>query len=305
MGGGLPSLKKNCSLIGNAIAVMGVSYIGVRLYDYGMQIDLAKFSNFDWCQYLGLVIIYGCSNVLLALAWRQLLAFLGSVQEKIWALRVYSTSQLAKYLPGNICHLASRQAIGLSRGISNLTLAKSSIFELGLISFAGLLFVSFVLPVFNDSFSSSFAFLLFITLFLALVFCAGRYVNKKIADALVYYVSFLFVGGLLFYRLLVVVVDCNFTGNLSGSFLITGAYVTAWLVGLVTPGAPAGIGVREFVLLFLLRDTVNAPNLLTAVILGRVITIGGDLFFFIIMFLTTRFLAYRLKHELFEKSVQK
>ena len=32
----------------------------------------------------------------------------------------------------------------------------------------------------------------------------------------------------------------------------TGAYVIAWLAGLVTPGAPAGVGVRELVMYALL-----------------------------------------------------
>ena len=58
-----------------------------------------------------------------------------------------------------------------------------------------------------------------------------------------------------------------------------GAYVLAWLAGLVTPGAPAGVGVRELVLLALLKGSVGQTELLLAVLLGRLVTVGGDVAF--------------------------
>ncbi|MGD9700712.1 hypothetical protein [Acinetobacter sp.] len=64
--------------------------------------------------------------------------------------------------------------------------------------------------------------------------------------------------------------------------------MVAWLVGLITPGAPAGVGVREMVLLFLLGDQIAHLNLLLAVLLGRIVTMGGDLLFFIISILLGR-----------------
>jgi glycosyltransferase 2 family protein len=65
--------------------------------------------------------------------------------------------------------------------------------------------------------------------------------------------------------------------------MLGGSYILAWLVGLVTPGAPAGMGVRELVLLFLLSDQLSETVLLLAVILGRMVTVTGDLFFFILI----------------------
>lgn len=62
---------------------------------------------------------------------------------------------------------------------------------------------------------------------------------------------------------------------------LSGVYVLAWLAGLVTPGAPAGVGVRELVLLFLLKGIVAEADLLLAVVLGRVVTVVGDFGFFV------------------------
>lgn len=54
----------------------------------------------------------------------------------------------------------------------------------------------------------------------------------------------------------------------------------AWLAGLVTFGSPAGIGVREVVLLFLLGPMVVESDLLVIIILNRIITVIGDGIFF-------------------------
>ena len=62
---------------------------------------------------------------------------------------------------------------------------------------------------------------------------------------------------------------------------VGGAYVVAWLIGLVTPGAPAGVGVREAVLFFLLRPLLGQADLLEIILIGRLVTAAGDLAFFL------------------------
>ncbi|MCY1448795.1 hypothetical protein D9M71_654970 [compost metagenome] len=48
----------------------------------------------------------------------------------------------------------------------------------------------------------------------------------------------------------------------------------------MTPGAPAGVGIRELALLLLLGNSVAEADLMLAILLGRIVTIVGDLFFF-------------------------
>jgi uncharacterized membrane protein YbhN (UPF0104 family) len=62
--------------------------------------------------------------------------------------------------------------------------------------------------------------------------------------------------------------------------LAAASYVVAWLAGLLTPGAPAGIGVRELVLTLLLAGIAAPALVVLAVLLGRVVTVVGDLLFF-------------------------
>ena len=35
---------------------------------------------------------------------------------RVWAIRTFGVAQFAKYVPGNVIHLASRQALGLRMG---------------------------------------------------------------------------------------------------------------------------------------------------------------------------------------------
>jgi uncharacterized membrane protein YbhN (UPF0104 family) len=56
--------------------------------------------------------------------------------------------------------------------------------------------------------------------------------------------------------------------------------VVAWLIGLITPGAPAGAGVRELVLYALLRTSIPQTDLLYVIVIGRIVTILGDVVFY-------------------------
>ena len=56
---------------------------------------------------------------------------------------------------------------------------------------------------------------------------------------------------------------------------------TAWTLGFLTPGAPAGLGVREAVLVALLTPSAGEPAALTAALAFRAATLGGDLLFYL------------------------
>lgn len=60
--------------------------------------------------------------------------------------------------------------------------------------------------------------------------------------------------------------------------------MVAWLLGLLVPGAPAGIGIREAALIYLLNGVVPQVEVLTSVMLARAVTVIGDLLFFICIF---------------------
>ena len=140
-------LKASLHLLGSALACLGVLFVGVRLYKYTGQVNLARFDAWDWGLTAGLACVYGAANVFLACAWQHLLAFFHVEVERKWAVKVYGLSQLAKYVPGNIFHLAGRQALGMAAGVPALALGKSTVWELALLAVTGLLFGVLALPL--------------------------------------------------------------------------------------------------------------------------------------------------------------
>jgi uncharacterized membrane protein YbhN (UPF0104 family) len=91
------------------------------------------------------------------------------------------------------------------------------------------------------------------------------------------------LSGAIFYFLLCLINGFSFL-ELNGEihwcfFYVPAAFVTAWLIGLVTPGAPAGIGVREIVLIYLSGDYFDNGSILLSVMILRIVTVLGDVIF--------------------------
>ena len=230
-----------------------------------------------WLALAGLGSVYGLSGLLLALAWRDLLKYFGVSVSKRWAVWAYGISRLARYVPGNIFHLASRQAIGAGAGIPQWPLAKSAVWELGLIAAIGGLFgcIFLLLP----DLSVGRALLILAALAVGTLSLAFRADGRCLVRAVSGYALFLFVSGLVFAFVLSLTAPLDVV-NATVMWPIVGAYIVAWLVGLVTPGAPAGVGVREVVLYALLNPLVSNSDLLTAIVLGRMVTVAGDLTYY-------------------------
>lgn len=272
------SIGRGLHFVGGALGLAGVVFVGIRLHEYAGEIDFARFDVLSWGAIGLLALIYSAANVLLARAWWYQLAFSRVRVNWPWALNVYGRSQLAKYVPGNIFHLAGRQALGMAAGLPARPLAQSAAWELCSIAVAGACFGILALPLIWPSLTWLATVLLFVVFLAALHVMTSRLLDRGVATALLLQAAFLAVSGLVFMGTLALVT--HYEQLLLFAPAICGAYVVAWLAGLVTPGAPAGVGVREIVLLVLLQDQVGFEVLLLSVVLGRFVTVLGDLIFF-------------------------
>jgi uncharacterized membrane protein YbhN (UPF0104 family) len=273
-----PLLKSSLNLFGGALGLAGSVFVVLRLCDHAAALNLERITWQILVTVGLLALFYGFSNIFLARAWWHLLAFLKSPGAWNWTWRAYGISQLAKYLPGNLFHLAGRQAIGMAAGLPGWALAKSAVWELGLISASAAFFGLFVLPLLFPEISLSASLVAFPVVLFAVALVAKRMWGPQIARALGWQTAFLIGSGFVFIGALELIAPQNLrTDMLTG---ICGAYVVAWLVGFLTPGTPAGVGVREMVLLFLLKKHIADADLLLTVVLCRMVTVTGDLAFF-------------------------
>jgi hypothetical protein len=150
--------------------------------------------------------------------------------------------------------------------------------ELGLFALGGLLFGTLALPLITTwSTTSSIAlFLIMATVITGILYL---YVGIPIVRAFGSYMLYLSFSSSIFVTLIYSVSTESILAH-TPWFTLAGAFLLAWFIGFITPGAPAGLGVREVVLMFVFRDTLTAFDLLLILVLARIITITGDLLFF-------------------------
>jgi glycosyltransferase 2 family protein len=221
------------------------------------------------------------NTALLGLAWYYILGHLGLRPGATWSIRVFGITQLGKYIPGNIFHLAGRQALGVARGFDGWRVLRSQVWEQGLLATCGLMFILLaptgLWPV--DRPQGMFWFFPTVLTGLWLLHKKG-YVC--LAKAYLLHLTFLFWSGFIFWALLQHLgASLTSRDGLMIAHSVIGAYVVSWLVGLITPGAPAGAGIREFALYYFLSSCVGESTVMTSVLLSRLITIVGDIFFYL------------------------
>ena len=62
---------------------------------------------------------------------------------------------------------------------------------------------------------------------------------------------------------------------------LTGAFMFAWIIGFVTPGAPGGIGIREGVMIFVCGNSY-ADRIVLFVLVMRIASVFADVASFVI-----------------------
>lgn len=276
--------KKILNWAGSSLAIIGVAFVVLRLRDHWSSVDLSRISMSAWITLAILALVYGlASSFLFSTAWWNILASFKISVTRRWAFHVYGVSQLAKYVPGNIFHLAGRQVLGMSAGVASGKLLKSIIWELGLAAVAGATYGWLILPGLFPNFSSSLSVILSGLSMMAAIIFLKKLFDSHVAKTFFCMLFLQLITGVIFALLLYVITE-NTLFSLKVWVLISGSYIIAWLIGLVTPGAPAGAGVRELVLLLLLKGIVQEADLLVAVVLGRILTVLGDVIFFVMAF---------------------
>ncbi len=279
-------MKKILHWGGSLLAVAGIAFVALRMRSYADSIDLSVYGFASYMILAACALVYGGAEFLLAKSWHFVLKFLNLHVNAVWALHTYGTSQLAKYVPGNIFHFAGRQALGMAKGLPGMPLLRSTVTELFVQLAAGAFFAFMALPGYFAWISPLMALFLFIIASAIACLLIRKLFGRFMVFAFLSDIGFLLISGLAF----TVVLQLSLGGSLPDNIdrlTVCGAFVIAWLAGFVVPGAPAGAGVRELVLLFFLKGKVPEAELLLAVIVSRAVTVAGD----VIMYALSAFLA--------------
>ena len=261
--------------VGSALALLGVAFVVWRLGQAGAIATLRQLPPSAWVVIVALGVLYGVASLLLARAWWYLLLQTNVSASATWSVTTYGISQLAKYVPGNIFQFAGRQSLGMAAGLPGAALIKSAFWELLILVIAGVMFTPLVLPLVIPGFSSTMSTLLAVASVFTVAGVLRGLIGRHVQKAFLLDLLFLAISGLVFLTLLHLL--AKNTNILSHQWpMLIGAYVVAWLLGLLTPGAPAGIGVREALLILLTPSIIKETELLPVVAINRMITMTGD-----------------------------
>jgi glycosyltransferase 2 family protein len=266
--------------VGLGLGFAGIIFIILKFRDYDWKIDFTSVPASTWFTFFLMALVYFGACFLLGFAWHNILLFLELRVRRVWSIRTYGISQLAKYVPGNIFQFASRQAIGVADGLPGAPLAKSIFWELLLLASCGLLFGVLVLPGLWKPFPQLISIVIFLAVGFGYFLLMYFKVNHRIGISIGLYLAFLVISGFVFLFIANQVAGYSWLDT-GLAVLVIGAYVFAWLVGLITPGAPAGAGVREVLLFLLLKGVLSEQDLLMVIVLTRMATILGDFLFFL------------------------
>lgn len=253
------------------VAIPGL-LIGLLMWNIGKDWQTILYY---WADFRILPFAIGFSFLLMdypegALAWHVILRKMG-VQIHVWkSLRVWIVSTTTRYLPGSIWQYISRVELARGMGITRSETLISMMAEAFFALTAGLFLAGLVIPFISfERLNVNFWFLLLPALLLFLhpaianqmIMFIGKFSKRKIKKMGVslslkdtvlifpwFIVNFLINGLALFFLVL------SLTGNLAPTQLLafTGFYALSWVLGYIAFFAPAGVGITEVSLAYLL-----------------------------------------------------
>ena len=263
---------------GLILSLLGLGFIANRLLTFWDELLLVAAGPSLLALFLILGVVAAANLSLLALGWRKILLCLGAEVNFADSVRIYGQTLLARYIPGNVFQFVARQTVGVAEGIPGGVLARSAFWEIGLIATSGALFSFLLLPLVvgeGGNFLGVVAFLAAILIFLAAI---RYFFSRQRAVAFLLQTIYLAISGVTFLVVMLFVVPSGVV--VENGLVIVGAFVVAWLVGLLTPGAPGGLGVREATLVLLLGELNFEGGVVAAVVMSRLVHILGDVLFF-------------------------
>ena len=300
---------KSCSVwIGRIIFFVAIYFVCAKLLRTGKDIPIRIYGVDALAEFVLLLAISFVFFLLAALQWKILLFTKPSVKISFpTAVYITAYSQIAKYLPGNIFQfvskvlLSQRQGASKSKSISCLAVetvlylcASVLIFLTGILLSGKNAYIQILSAFFDFHYSSTWpvALMCLTGVVVSIVFLC--IFSKNVRNLSSYY----FIAFDLIANMQVFGIACiTFLGYGLVSYLIEGfffpphkipfmmhvaGFSIAWVLGMITPGAPGGLGVREMLLILLYSPLIGEPKALGLTVILRMLSIVTEILFFIL-----------------------
>ena len=286
-------MKKYFYYLGFVITSISLAFFLFKVYGNIPQISSLALGPGKFSLFVALLLAYLMGIYSGGYAWYRLLRAQGEACSLSQVQGIFFISQPAKYLPGNVGHYLSRLALARSHGFDGIKVLHSMGLETAILLLAGItcsLFSVFFLGwdflasgvrEHLPEFAVSPIFRVLIVMFsiggitLMLGWREKELRRRGVAASgvclLLYLGNFLLMGGMV-YLLALWIFDAP--GGLL--WLTVGVSALAWTAGFVVPGAPAGLGIREVILVAGLGPLYGETNAVGISLALRFLTLFGD-----------------------------
>ncbi len=296
--------KKIVKIIGIIIVLLSFAFL---IHTF-MKMDIGKAFSVLRLYHIpiiiGLSLFYSLANGILAFNWAKVLEIIaGHKIIKLKFIKAYLKTSIAKYLPSNLMHFATRHAAGYEQGFTHKKMLLSNMMEIAYLILTSGIIISLslalrVIKIPETLLSLMTPLRLAISIIVLLSALAALVIFLKPSKIIGYIKElislnkipgYIFVGiSYIFYFAITSIVLIFIFGiilkvdiNAVNIMYIYGGFTLAWLSGYLIPGAPGGLGVRELMLLVIFTPLSGESGALIASIILRLITISGDIFTFL------------------------
>lgn len=292
-------LKKVLKFVGKLLSIVAIVYIIIKLSD--MEFDYKSILNTrNLIISLGLIIVQISIIATSCFPWLKFVEILSGIKIKfIDSMLVYMKANLYKYIPGNVFQYVARNELAVNVSVSHFDVAMSTALDTGM-SLIFALILSFVclgttvidyLGQYNGTLKLVIIICvvligIVVTLIVSFQNKFKDYINKykkcvskdnlkRFIQILLYYlynnIVNCFVFGVIIYSIMGCEIKPDELLNLMGAFIFS------LIIGMITPGASGGIGIRESVMMLITENRYDVSIIISSMILLRIISIIGDI----------------------------
>lgn len=287
-----------------------------------------QFGKYQWeASYLFplfiVSLIYLIINFIGACIWFLLLTGVNEPHQFSAVSRVFFISQIGKYTPGNIVHLIGRVANAKSVGFRATSVLYTLTFEIILLVLSAAIFAAITIYYSELNLFSGYVPNLIKLLAAGLVCLAITaliiFFSPKLSERLgrssilnipkvptlkilvlclcLFWICYLLLGLSLNF-----LAESIFAVEFNNIVLISGIVTISFVAGFLTPGAPAGFGVREFMMVLLLTPFYGELCAVGVAGLSRISQMLGDLFTLLIGVLIPKKKTVKNKRSDYQKN---
>lgn len=294
------NVKKAASWVGSALMVVSLGFIGRQLYLSRDGIDFTVLTDpLVLVLLLAVAVLEGAGIIIASFNYRALVKNVSGIKVKSsLAVTVYSVSNLYKYIPGGVMYILGRNKMAidtddLSHGkVALATVIEGTFFALAAIVITVAFSFNHAVYYIRQMEMSVWVLLVYLTALLIIVFVVWRFRGRllvffrnlkndtqdlRLAVMLKRFCYAFVLISLWAFSFLATLILLGQPVTFATGFTIMGLFMLSWVAGFLTPGAPSGLGIREFVMMMFMGDTLNVGILISAMVMHRILTVIGDI----------------------------